>query len=48
MTKLKKSADPEVGFATDESRRGFGLFALLAVLTILGIAIWLVVNNEAS
>jgi hypothetical protein len=48
MTKRNKAAmEQEIGrHRTDEeSRRGLGLFAIIAVLTILGIAIWFVVNN---
>lgn len=29
----------------ERSRRGMGLLALIAILTILGIAVWLVVNS---
>jgi hypothetical protein len=30
----------------DESRRGLGMFALLAIVTVLGIAIWLIISSD--
>jgi hypothetical protein len=49
MTKRKKAA-MERGQATaeDPSRRGMGLFAFIAILTLIGVAIWLVVNSSSE
>ncbi|HEX6299796.1 MAG TPA: hypothetical protein VF148_04990 [Acidimicrobiia bacterium] len=30
----------------DDERRGLGMLALIAILTVLGIAIWLIVNSD--
>lgn len=30
----------------DDSGRGLGMFALIAILTVVGIAIWLIVNSD--
>ena len=43
MTKRNKAMEQEV---TEDSRSGMGLFALIAVLTILGVVIWFVVNSS--
>jgi len=49
MTKDKKAA-MERGQATteDPSRRGMGLFAFIAILTVIGVAVWLVVNSSSE
>jgi hypothetical protein len=49
MTKHKEAA-MERGPATteDPSRRGMGLFAFIAILTVIGVAIWLVVNSSGE
>jgi hypothetical protein len=41
MTKQEKT-----GQAGDQSRRGLGLFAAIALLSILGIIVWLVINGN--
>jgi hypothetical protein len=49
MTKRKVSAvEADLGYPTDsdQSRRGMGLFAKIAILSILGIVIWLIVSNN--
>lgn len=49
MTKHKVSAvEADVRYPTesDQSRRGMGLFATIAILSILGIVIWLIVSNN--
>lgn len=30
----------------DGSRPGLGVFAVIAILTVLGIAVWLIVNSD--
>ena len=52
MTKHKVTAvEADMGYPTEseQSRRGMGLFATIAILNILGIVIWLIVtNNDAE
>jgi hypothetical protein len=51
MTKHNKAAmEGEVGYAPSEekSRRGMGVFATIAILTIVGIAIWLIISNNSE
>jgi hypothetical protein len=38
--------DEKIGRGDDQSRRGMGLFAAIAVLSILGIIVWLVLNGS--
>lgn len=40
------SKDEKAGRSDDKSRRGLGLFAAIAVLSILGIIVWLVLNGS--
>jgi hypothetical protein len=40
------SKDEKAERAGDQSRRGMGLFAAIAVLSILGIIVWLVLNGS--
>lgn len=49
MTKHKMSAlEEDVGYPmdSDQSRRGLGLFTTIAILSIIGIVIWLILSNN--
>lgn len=51
MTRHKKAVvEQEVGrpASGEESRRGMGIITMIAILTILGVAIWLVVNSNGD
>jgi hypothetical protein len=45
MAKTSKTMGREM---TEDSGRGVGVFALLAILTVVGILIWFVVNNSGE
>lgn len=45
----EKTGEEEFGHAdAQEKGRGFGLFATLTVLTVLGIVIWFILNQEET
>jgi len=47
MTRQNKAVTRRgVGLADGERRRGLGMFALIAIVTVLGIAIWFIVNSD--
>ena len=47
MTRQNKVVTRQgVGLSDGETRRGMGMFALIAILAVLGIAIWFIVNSD--
>lgn len=48
MTRRDKAVTKQsIGHRTaDDERRGLGMWAFLAILTVLGITIWLIVDSD--